>query len=59
MSLCRAISRDEDRYPDASRFMPERFLDANGALTNDDPAGYVFGLGRRACPGGLIHFTAI
>lgn len=46
-----AISRDENRYPDASRFMPERFLDANGALTNDDPAGYVFGLGRRACPG--------
>jgi hypothetical protein len=46
-----AITRDEKRYPDASRFMPERFLDVNGALTNDDPAGYVFGLGRRACPG--------
>ncbi|KAG2368707.1 cytochrome P450 [Suillus spraguei] len=46
-----AISRDEKRYPDASRFMPERFLDANGALTDDEPAGYVFGLGRRACPG--------
>ncbi|KAG1855552.1 cytochrome P450 [Suillus subluteus] len=46
-----AISRDEKRYPDASRFMPERFLDVNGALTNDDPAGYVFGLGRRGCPG--------
>ncbi|KAG2336907.1 cytochrome P450 [Suillus weaverae] len=47
----RGISRDERRYPDASRFMPERFLDVNGALTNDDPAGYVFGSGRRACPG--------
>ncbi|KAG2336904.1 cytochrome P450 [Suillus weaverae] len=46
-----AISRDEKRYPDASLFMPERFLDVNGALTDDDPAGYVFGLGRRACPG--------
>ncbi|KAG1822453.1 cytochrome P450 [Suillus subaureus] len=46
-----AISRDEKRYPDASRFMPERFLDVNGVLTNDDPARYVFGLGRRACPG--------
>ncbi|KAG2060456.1 cytochrome P450 [Suillus hirtellus] len=46
-----AISRDEKRYPNASRFMPERFLDVNGALTDDDPAGYVFGLGRRACPG--------
>jgi len=56
---CRAISRDEKRYPEASRFMPERFLDVNGALTDDDPAGYIFGLGRRACPGGLIYFTAI
>jgi cytochrome P450 len=46
-----AISRDEKRYPDASRFMPERFLDVNGALTDDDPAEYVFGSGRRACPG--------
>ncbi|KAG2069064.1 cytochrome P450 [Suillus decipiens] len=46
-----AISRDEKRYPDASRFMPERFLDVNGALADDDPAGYVFGSGRRACPG--------
>ncbi|KAG2069074.1 cytochrome P450 [Suillus decipiens] len=46
-----AISRDEKRYPDASRFMPERFLDVNGALTDDDPAGYVFGSGRRICPG--------
>ncbi|KAG2126531.1 cytochrome P450 [Suillus clintonianus] len=46
-----AISRDEKRYPDASRFVPERFLDVNGALTGDDPAGYIFGLGRRACPG--------
>ncbi|KAG2114150.1 cytochrome P450 [Suillus discolor] len=46
-----AISRDEKRYPDASRFMPERFLDVNGALTDDDPSEYVFGLGRRVCPG--------
>ncbi|KAG2114147.1 cytochrome P450 [Suillus discolor] len=46
-----AISRDERRYPDASRFMPERFLDVNGALTDDDPSEYIFGLGRRVCPG--------
>lgn len=47
----RGISQDEKRYPDVSHFMPERFLDVNGALTDDDPAGYVFGSGRRACPG--------
>ncbi|KAG2060510.1 cytochrome P450, partial [Suillus hirtellus] len=45
------ISRDEKRYPEASRFMPERFLDVNGTLTDDNPTGYVFGFGRRACPG--------
>ncbi|KAG1761047.1 cytochrome P450 [Suillus occidentalis] len=45
------ITRDEMRYPDASRFMPERFLDANGALTDDNPAEYVFGAGLRICPG--------
>ncbi|KAG1899593.1 cytochrome P450 [Suillus fuscotomentosus] len=45
------ITRDEKRYLGASRFTPERFLDVNGALTDDDPAGYIFGFGRRACPG--------
>ncbi|KAG1855572.1 cytochrome P450 [Suillus subluteus] len=45
------VTRDEKRYPDASRFMPERFIDVNGALTSDDPAQYIFGLGRRICPG--------
>ncbi|KAG2114148.1 cytochrome P450 [Suillus discolor] len=45
------ISQDEKRYPNASVFMPERFMDANGALTDDDPAEYIFGLGRRRCPG--------
>jgi len=46
-----AISRDERRYPDAGRLMPERFIDDNGKLTDDDPAQYIFGLGRRICPG--------
>ncbi|KAG2100143.1 cytochrome P450 [Suillus discolor] len=48
---CRGITRDEKRYPNASVFMPERFMDADGALTDDDPAEYCFGLGRRRCPG--------
>lgn len=45
------ISRDEKRYPEASSFKPERFMDVNNALTDDDPARYVFGFGRRGCPG--------
>jgi hypothetical protein len=32
--------------------MPERFINNNGELTDDDPARYVFGLGPRTCPGG-------
>ncbi|KAG1724662.1 cytochrome P450 [Suillus lakei] len=45
------ISRDEKWYPEASNFIPERFMDVDGELTDDDPAGYVFGLGRCGCPG--------
>ncbi|KAG1762781.1 cytochrome P450 [Suillus occidentalis] len=45
------ITRDEKRYPDASQFIPERFINADGGLTRDDPAEYIFGLGRRICPG--------
>ncbi|KAG2068179.1 cytochrome P450 [Suillus decipiens] len=46
-----AITRDEKRYPNASRFIPERFIDVDDALTADDPGQYIFGLGRRICPG--------
>ncbi|KAG1842028.1 cytochrome P450 [Suillus subalutaceus] len=45
------ISRDEKRYPEASSFIPERFLNVNNTLTDDNPAEYVFGFGRRGCPG--------
>lgn len=45
------ITRDEKRYPNASRFIPERFIGPDGTLTRDDPAEYIFGLGRRICPG--------
>jgi len=46
----RAMSRDETRYPNAEQFTPERFLDAEGMLTDDTP-DFVFGFGRRICPG--------
>ncbi|KAF8834119.1 cytochrome P450, partial [Paxillus ammoniavirescens] len=46
-----AISRDEARYPNAEQFIPERFLTAEGTLTDDNPAEYIFGFGRRICPG--------
>ncbi|KAG0694046.1 cytochrome P450 [Suillus ampliporus] len=42
------ISRDKEMYPDPSEFRPERFLGPSPQL---DPRKFVFGFGRRACPG--------
>ncbi|KIK75721.1 hypothetical protein PAXRUDRAFT_835574 [Paxillus rubicundulus Ve08.2h10] len=47
----RAMSHDEAQYPNAEQFIPERFLTAEGTLTDDNPAKYAFGFGRRICPG--------
>ena len=41
----RAMTRDEQVYPDAHKFNPERFLNQNGPET--DPKDFVFGFGRR------------
>lgn len=45
--------RDEDLYPNADDFYPERFMaEADDALKKKrDPRNYVFGFGRRHCPG--------
>ena len=54
--LVRAMTRDETRCPDAETFIPERFLDAEGMLT-DDKVDFVFGFGRRVCPGRQLCVT--
>ena len=41
--FCRAISRDEARYPDGGKFTPKRFLDADEMLSDDGPADFVLG----------------
>lgn len=53
----RAIARDEVSYPDPNSFKPERFLEPVDAETKKrlDPRNYVFGAGRRRCPG--IHLV--
>jgi len=45
-----AMTRDTNKYPDPEAFKPERFLDADGNVT-DDECDFVFGFGRRVCVG--------
>ncbi|GBE89464.1 Multifunctional cytochrome P450 monooxygenase af510 [Sparassis crispa] len=45
-----AMSRDETMYKDADKFLPERFLPAP-AGRGEPHLSYVFGFGRRICPG--------
>ena len=49
---------DEAHYPNPEVFNPERFLDTQGLLVEDDPAELIFGFGRRACPGEPWHFPS-
>ncbi|KAG1723714.1 cytochrome P450 [Suillus paluster] len=46
-----ALSRDEDLFPDASRFDPSRHLTAGGQLKDHFVNHFAFGHGRRICPG--------
>ncbi|KAG1876679.1 cytochrome P450 [Suillus subalutaceus] len=46
-----ALSRDEDMFPDASRFDPSRHLTVDGKLKDPFVHHFAFGHGRRICPG--------
>lgn len=46
-----AIGRDPDVYTDANTFYRDRFL---GPSPETDPRSFVFGFGRRICPGKLM-----
>ncbi|KAG2367945.1 cytochrome P450 [Suillus spraguei] len=46
-----ALSRDEDIFPDASRFDPTRHLTVDGKLKDPFVNHFAFGFGRRICPG--------
>ena len=44
------MCHNEEKYPNASEFNPDRFLNPDGTLT-DDTVSVVWGFGRRICPG--------
>jgi len=45
------IFHDENRYKNHMKFDPDRFLNTEGHLTDDNSYMLVFGFGRRICPG--------
>ncbi|EJD47046.1 cytochrome P450 [Auricularia subglabra TFB-10046 SS5] len=54
------IAHDPESYPDPVDFKPERYLGANESTTgNCDPRNYVFGFGRRECPGRFVADSAV
>lgn len=58
-----AICRDPTMYPNPESFNPERFLVDPSTSTKDDkrkdPRSYVFGFGRRRCPGANLVDSSV
>ncbi|KAA1476022.1 cytochrome P450 [Dentipellis sp. KUC8613] len=53
-----AITHDPEKYEDPASFKPERFLQDDGSL-NDDDVPMVYGFGRRVCPGKSIADSSL
>ncbi|KAJ2989842.1 hypothetical protein NUW58_g3263 [Xylaria curta] len=48
------FTHDPDIYHDPAVFKPERFLSGNAYEPAPDPEKFVFGFGRRVCPGRIL-----
>ncbi|OJA16802.1 hypothetical protein AZE42_13606, partial [Rhizopogon vesiculosus] len=44
------MAHNPEKYPEPESFCPDRFLTPDGTL-NDDTVPWIFGFGRRRCPG--------
>jgi len=56
-----AITQDEEFYPEPTKFEPERHLPVGEDKVSQqpDPREYVFGFGRRICPGMYFAETSL
>ncbi|ELU38334.1 cytochrome P450 [Rhizoctonia solani AG-1 IA] len=54
-----AITRDERIYPDPENFIPERFDANQPGPSPPNPRDFVFGIGRRICPGNHIADASV
>jgi len=59
ISSSRGVSHDEEQYPQPEKFIPSRWLpnknNPSDSVRPRDPRDFVFGYGRRVCPG--IHIA--
>jgi len=53
------FAHDPKRYSEPMTFKPERFLAGEGREPEMDPGKYVFGFGRRVCPGRYLAENSI
>jgi len=53
------FTHDPNVYHDPMTFKPERFLSIDGHEPEPDPHRFVFGFGRRICPGRILADNAL
>ncbi|ORY18569.1 cytochrome P450 [Clohesyomyces aquaticus] len=53
------FTHNPELYPDPMVFRPERHLDYPGHPAEPDPRQYIFGFGRRICPGRYVADNAL
>ncbi|KAJ1301083.1 hypothetical protein OPQ81_003501 [Rhizoctonia solani] len=54
-----AITRDERMFPDPEKFIPERFEKSISGPSPLEPRDFMFGVGRRVCPGKFVVDAAL
>lgn len=53
-NLSRSFTHDPEIYKEPMTFNPDRFLGTEDTLPESDPRRFVFGFGRRICPGRFL-----